>query len=467
MIEENLNPPEINDDNNIVEVEQVDEIPEIDDGTLDGAVEDIGQLCSDQTCVQGLVEVVDTAMNSEEGLDETSINLIKSSVENIYNRHGIPRRYRTKLPALESFNKGDKYTFTKDLKVSLEGVFGDIWKGIKAAWNAICDFFYGIWKAIFGTKKEKVESNLKETKTNLGLLYKQNPSVEVSITKAKFIEILKFLRASGIFGSISAKEIEYLFQSTDDASKFLIDCTKNASSKLKDDCDYFKANLNLINVLKKEWEKNWTDKTSVVGYDESKEKVYNSNSVKSAISDIYKSLNKEFTKEKISENDLFLFMKGDHDEGGISKEKEEKIREILGSKFSDEAYDVIIERLEKMSDNEIVATFKIGTLENYISVLEGAMDCFNQADKIANGEGKATLNKVSKNPIPDKGLVNVTKDSLGGITKNSKATLTHADMLTNLLNKKMKEALSPENAKKRADDVQRQLKDPNVDTIEI
>ena len=463
-MEENLNPPEINDDNNIVEVDQVDEIPEIDDGTLDGAVEDIGQLCSDQTCVQGLVEVVDTAMNSEEGLDETSISLIKSSVENIYNRHGIPRRYRTKLPALETFSKGDKYAFNKDLKVSLEGILGDTWKGIKAAWKAICDFFYGIWKAIFGGGASKTEE--KTNKAAAVVKEAKNKGIkDIKVTKEEFLKILKAFDMYVECGAFEPQTLAHLIKNPSDAPKIMKECLNKGIEKLIGNNKLIKSFVDLLIEIQ--------IKCAGTASPEDYKKILSENSkIMSTMGDMFKTIEAELKKENITEEDFKKFF---NDE--LDKEKGDKIIKILNfnpKEFEDEkvvskkSVEALAEKVEKMSDDEFDATFNLFVIEEYISLQKDALKILKETEKNAK-EAEAALKKMAQKPVPDKNLAAVTKSTLAGNAKLSKNTLDLMNCSIDEMTREVERVckLDQGEINKQVEQVRQQLKDPNIDTVEI
>lgn len=104
-------------------------------------------ISNDAETVENLGEVVEDSIESGEGLDETSAAVVQETVENIMKRHGMPRRAWPKFPSLEAYsNRSSRLRATKQILVSLEGVWNDIKSGIMKAWEAIRDFFVGIWK---------------------------------------------------------------------------------------------------------------------------------------------------------------------------------------------------------------------------------------------------------------------------------------------------------------------------------
>lgn len=148
------------------------ELVELGDG-IDAGVEEIETCCDDCETVIEIDNIVKDSVDSNNGLDQTSINIINTTIENMLKRHGLSRM-RFRIPSVERYGK--PLDRVKQAKVALEGIsdfFKWIWKKIVAIWDTICGWFRKIaGKSVNLFKKEIEEAykKLQEVEKEKGIL---------------------------------------------------------------------------------------------------------------------------------------------------------------------------------------------------------------------------------------------------------------------------------------------------------
>lgn len=137
-------------------VEDAGDISE-DTDVLDSAMEDLDAL-------DDISDVMEESVESGEGLDEDAAEIAQIAVESIYRRLGLRRN--TSMPSLESF--GSTSTRVHATKIAMEGIGETVINGLKAAGKkiyemimAVVNFFKKLSKGVVGLQRA-AESLLKD-----------------------------------------------------------------------------------------------------------------------------------------------------------------------------------------------------------------------------------------------------------------------------------------------------------------
>ena len=131
----------------------------------------------DVNTAEKIADIVDTTIDNEEGISETSSVIIDEVIEGMYKRHGLKREHKSNISS-ESFNttKG-RLQAAKEVKVSIEGFFESIKKFFSWIWDKICGFFRSI-KEFFTGKSGKVGEKADQAKEGLNNLVAEGAADE-------------------------------------------------------------------------------------------------------------------------------------------------------------------------------------------------------------------------------------------------------------------------------------------------
>ena len=132
----------------------------------------------DVNTAEKIADIVDTTIDNEEGISETSSVIIDEVIEGMYKRHGLKREHKSNISS-ESFNtaKG-RLQAAKEVKVSIEGFFESIKKFFSWIWDKICGFFKSI-KEFFTGKSTKTGEKAEQAKESLNNLV-ENGAIDSS-----------------------------------------------------------------------------------------------------------------------------------------------------------------------------------------------------------------------------------------------------------------------------------------------
>ena len=132
----------------------------------------------DVNTAEKIADIVDTTIDNEEGISETSSVIIDEVIEGMYKRHGLKREHKSNISS-ESFNttKG-RLQAAKEVKVSIEGFFESIKKFFSWIWDKICGFFRSI-KEFFTGKSTKTGEKAEQAKEGLNNLV-ENGAIDSS-----------------------------------------------------------------------------------------------------------------------------------------------------------------------------------------------------------------------------------------------------------------------------------------------
>lgn len=196
-----------------VAVDVAEEAAEISEtsGEVDATVADVSDAVAADEELSDIAEVAEEAVESGEGLDQTSAQVASIAIETIRNRMGIYSE-STVVPALESF--GNTNTRMVSTKLVVEGI-GDT---LKRIWAAIKAAAIRIW--------DKIKLFVAKLFNATGMLIKHIKTLQERASKisesAKPSE--KTLKASGLAKALAAKDAngkEALKTISGNSAKFL------------------------------------------------------------------------------------------------------------------------------------------------------------------------------------------------------------------------------------------------------
>lgn len=139
---------------------EVTETPEVTaseaDGEADAVMSDASatmdtaeSLIDDGVTLEKVGDVVDSSLENGEGVSGETAAVVEETIENILRRHGMKRHIRIRKISSESFNtNAGRLDAAKQLKVSIEGIFGMVKDGIGAIFGTVSDFFGALWKTM-------------------------------------------------------------------------------------------------------------------------------------------------------------------------------------------------------------------------------------------------------------------------------------------------------------------------------
>lgn len=139
---------------------EVTETPEVTaseaDGEADAVMSDASatmdtaeSLIDDGVTLEKVGDVVDSSLENGEGVSGETAAVVEETIESILRRHGMKRHMSIRKVSSESFStNADRLNAAKQLKVSIEGIFGMVKDGIGAIFGTVSDFFGALWKTM-------------------------------------------------------------------------------------------------------------------------------------------------------------------------------------------------------------------------------------------------------------------------------------------------------------------------------
>ena len=228
-LEDHLAEDEIYDD---VDDDTADEELTEAESDVDADIEDIEAANStaedaldDADTLEEVSDVVDENLESGKGLDDETAAVVEETIESIYRRHGMPKKYIPAFPSLESYSdRSSKLKATMQLKVTLESVIDTVKEGVLKAIEAIKEFFTGLWER-FGAFENRLISSFKKLKSKAANIATPNSTEGVAIDS-----IGEFLSNNSVvsIGEVTSAFEDFSKKIRSDSFKKLIEDIKNA-----------------------------------------------------------------------------------------------------------------------------------------------------------------------------------------------------------------------------------------------